>query len=83
MASQSSLSLAPVEDVAPRRAVGPNDNEVRARLDRAALRYSSALPVAAAVVIEPDPFSAHPGRARRGRWVVRFKERHGPRPDPL
>lgn len=62
---------------------GANDNEDAIAVQPAWQRYTSALPPDAQAIIEPDPYADHPGRARRGRWRLRFKERFAPSPDPL
>lgn len=47
------------------------------------LRNQSCLPEDAVAIIEPDPLSGHPGRARRHRWRIRFRARSRPFADPL
>lgn len=35
------------------------------------------------MIIEPDPLSSHPGRARQHRWRLRFRASSRPFADPL
>lgn len=52
--------------------------------DAAWRRYASTLPADASAIIEPDPLSGRAGgRARNGRWRLRFRERSRPFVDPL
>ena len=73
--------------LAPRLAEFANDNvatEVSSPFDTAWRRYASALPTDAFAIIEPDPLAGRSGgRAREGRWRLRFRPRSRPFVDPL
>jgi hypothetical protein len=64
-----------------------NDNEeskASSALDEAWRRHATALPADAFAIIEPDPLgSGFGGRAREGRWRLRFRERYRQFADPL
>ena len=71
----------------PRLAEFANDNvatDASSPFDTAWRRYASALPTDAFAIIEPDPLAGRSGgRAREGRWRLRFRPRSRPFVDPL
>jgi hypothetical protein len=61
-----------------------NASKAPSALDTDWRRYARALPPDAFAIIEPDPLGSRlGGRAREGRWRLRFRERYRWFVDPL